>query len=201
VSVGDALSTDSKASRSGGARIGTLPTVAQHVFVDESKARSYLLVAIAVENRDVDGLRKTMKSMLLKGQARVHFRKEQSARRRAVLSALQRIALDVTVIRSSGHDENKARDDCLAALATAIRWQPSSRLVIERDDSRAHADRQILRGAFQVLDGAHPRYDLMPPQAEPGLWAADAIAWALQRGNEWVQRVAEHDTHWIETDA
>jgi hypothetical protein len=178
--------------------IVTLRNMAQHVFVDESKARAYLLVAVAVDDREVAGLRKTMRSMLLRGQSRIHFRKEQSARRRAILSALGRNPLDITVIRSSLHAENRARDECFAALATAIRWLPSSTLVIERDESRMHVDPRIVHDAFQALADQRPRYEVMPARAEPGLWAADAVAWAIQRGNEWAERVAMHEIHWVD---
>lgn len=172
--------------------------MAQHVFVDESKARVYLLVAVAVDDRKVAALRKTMRSMLLKGQSRIHFRKEQPARRRAILSALGQTPLDITVIRSLLHAENKARDECFAALATAVRWLPSSTLVIEQDESRMHVDPRIVHDALQSLAGEQPRYEVVPSHAEPGLWAADAVAWAIQRGNEWAQRIAMHDIHWTD---
>lgn len=178
--------------------IVTLRTVAQHVFVDESKARGYLLVAVAVDDRDVTRLRKTMRSMLLKGQSRIHFRKEQPARRRAILSALGQNPLDITVIRSSLLAENEARNECFTALVTGIHWPPSSRLVIEQDDSRIHADRAIVQSALQALAGERPRYEVTPSHSEPGLWAADAVGWAIQRGNEWAQRVAMHEIHWTD---
>jgi hypothetical protein len=148
--------------------IVTLRNMAQHVFVDESKARAYLLVAVAVDDREVAGLRNTMRS------------------------------IDITVIRSSLHAENRARDECFAALATAIRWLPSSTLVIERDESRMHVDPRIVHDAFQALADQRPRYEVMPARAEPGLWAADAVAWAIQRGNEWAERVAMHEIHWVD---
>ncbi|MBX3093889.1 MAG: hypothetical protein KF680_05015 [Cryobacterium sp.] len=156
--------------------------MSQHVFVDESKARSFLLVAVAVDSSHVDALRSSLRAMRMKGQTRLHFRKEQPARRRKILSELGRHPLEITVLRSRATDEKTARDHCIAELATAVRWQPSSTLVLEKDDSRERADRLTLRTAFRNAASPTPRHHLLPTRNEPGLWAADAIAWALQRG-------------------
>ena len=59
-----------------------------HVFVDETKVRGFTLVGVLVDNRDVARLRRSMRSMLLPGQERIHFAKEQDSRRRLVLSEL-----------------------------------------------------------------------------------------------------------------
>lgn len=41
-----------------------------HVFVDETKAREYLLVAVAIENVDLKSARSTIRSLLVTGAIR-----------------------------------------------------------------------------------------------------------------------------------
>lgn len=41
-----------------------------HVFVDETKARDYLLVAVAIENVDLKSARSTIRSLLVTGAIR-----------------------------------------------------------------------------------------------------------------------------------
>jgi len=46
--------------------------VNNHVFVDETKRRGYLLVASVVIPGEVDALRRTLRGLVLLGQRRLH---------------------------------------------------------------------------------------------------------------------------------
>ncbi len=48
------------------------PPVNNHVFVDETKRRGYLLVASVVIPGEVDALRRTLRGLVLLGQRRLH---------------------------------------------------------------------------------------------------------------------------------
>jgi hypothetical protein len=52
-----------------------------HVFVDESKARGFLLVAALVLPGDLAQARKQVGALRLPGQRRVHFATESASRR------------------------------------------------------------------------------------------------------------------------
>ena len=47
-----------------------------HVFVDETKQRSYLLVAAVVVPANLDPLRRLVRSLVLPGQRRLHMKDE-----------------------------------------------------------------------------------------------------------------------------
>jgi hypothetical protein len=51
-----------------------------HVFIGESKARGFTLVSVQVGNADVSQARNVMRSLLLRGQERIHFHSERDAR-------------------------------------------------------------------------------------------------------------------------
>lgn len=59
--------------------------MSRHLFVDESKDRDYLLVAsvhASGDLEDLEDLRKLMRGLVLKGQRRVHMKKESEPRKR-----------------------------------------------------------------------------------------------------------------------
>ncbi len=61
--------------------------MSSHVFVDESKEHDYLLVASIHASGELDDLRKLMRGLVLRGQRRVHMKKESDPRRRAIAAA------------------------------------------------------------------------------------------------------------------
>lgn len=54
-----------------------------HVFVDESKNRDYLVAASVVQPDDLVPARRVVSGLLLKGQSRLHMKKENRSRRRS----------------------------------------------------------------------------------------------------------------------
>lgn len=75
--------------------------MARHVFVDETKQRDYALVASAHESADVQTLRKLIRSLTLKGQTRIHMKKESDRRRRQIISALCGAAVKADVFEAA----------------------------------------------------------------------------------------------------
>ncbi len=61
--------------------------VNNHVFVDETKRRGYLLVASVVVPGDVESLRRMLRGLVLPGQRRLHM-KDESDRRRSIATAI-----------------------------------------------------------------------------------------------------------------
>ena len=53
-----------------------------YVYVDESKARAYILVATAVSAADRASVEKELRSLLKHGQRRLHFNSESDRRGR-----------------------------------------------------------------------------------------------------------------------
>jgi len=61
---------------------------ADRVYVDESKARGYYIVATATAIGDVQASERALRDLLKPGQRRIHFKSESDSRRRQILSRI-----------------------------------------------------------------------------------------------------------------
>jgi hypothetical protein len=158
-----------------------------HVYVDESERRDYLLCAVLVSG-SVAPIRSGLRSLCRPGQRRVHFAKEQDARRRVLLSAIVQMEISARVYSAPGSVRD-SRATCLSALVADIVPLGARRLVIEGRESMNHLDVLILDAALRKHGVGGLEYQHLRPHEEPVLWAADAIAWAVGAGEEWLRRV------------
>lgn len=159
------------------------------LFVDESKTKGYTMVAALVVPGDVASLRRNVKSLVLPGQRRIHFTKEQPERKRLILSQLTAFGAQSQVFHCATTSQVRGRDACLTGIVAYAAQHSHTRIVIERDESIERADRQVLyrevrrHGLRDTLS-----YTLEAPHQEPLLWVADAIAWSYTKGGEWKRR-------------
>jgi hypothetical protein len=160
------------------------------LFLDESKARSYVVAAAVVPRRDVVDLRKAIAALRMKGQRRIHFAHESDSRRRMILSSLAELGVTSRVYVVVGESDPAARERCLAEVTAEAMQLGASRLVLEQDDSYVEFDRRVIRRQLASSAGLD-RLGYMHERAtaEPLLWAPDAIAWAWSRGGDWRRRV------------
>ena len=179
-------------------------TVRQHAFADESRRNDRYLLAVAVIHpRDLTRLRKLLRSLLLPGQKEVHFKKEDPARRKAILSRLVECGPVAHVYqRSCAAGEERAREDCLTALVLDLKAIKASRLVL---DSREERDEHDLRTIRKVL-GKTPTttplvYEHMWGNQEELLWIADVVGWCHGAGGDWRRRVMPVVARAVDLDA
>jgi hypothetical protein len=163
----------------------------QHVFIDEGKARGYLMVAAFVTPFELGDLRKVMRSHLLRGQRRIHFNHEGNPRRKLIINALTDTSVRCRVYQAvPGVRDIEARSSCMTSIARDTRSLDVELIVIERDDPAVSRDLEILRKVQ-----THPptdsliRYEHRRPHEECLLWIPDAVAWCWGRGGEWRKRV------------
>jgi hypothetical protein len=71
-----------------------------HVFVDETKARDYIMVAAVVLAGDLRAIRRELNDLLLPGQRRLHMKAERDARKRALADTIASLPLNSTVYRA-----------------------------------------------------------------------------------------------------
>jgi hypothetical protein len=164
--------------------------MARVAFIDESKARDYLLVAAVVDSDDLGRYRQAIRALCLPGQPRVHMKKESDSRRRQILSTLARLGPVVTVYRAtgSGRTDLARRDACIRALVEDAAAQRVDRLTFERDETLLARDRQCLIELTRRLRLPHLEYVHDSARAESLLSVPDAIAWAWARGGDWPRR-------------
>lgn len=162
-----------------------------HMFVDESKARSYVLVGATCPTDDLTAARRLLTDLLLPGQERLHFSKERDARRRLILKQISDSSIQAVVVTTPKRPtEIEARARALRRLVREIHVLSIDRLVIERDESTMILDKRVLS---EATASPHARstlsYGWSLPRQEPLLWAADAFAWAWSTGGRWRDQV------------
>ncbi|WP_157887504.1 hypothetical protein [Frondihabitans sp. PAMC 28766] len=160
------------------------------MFIDETKAREYLLVAAIIPSHGTDRARQAMRTLLLRGQPRVHMKKESDSRRRKVLSVIAEIQPLVVIYRAGAPHRTDLirREKCLRAIARDLLADGETHLFIETDETLIRRDRQCL---VDALHGAAPTatYEHRTAAAEPLLSIPDAVAWAWARGGDWRRRI------------
>ena len=165
----------------------------RRVFVDETKAKGYVLVAGALIPADVTGIRRTVRGLIAPGQNRIHMKSEKKPRQHQILAALNGLDIRATVYRADSvrhRTDIDRRHACLAQLVADVAAS-CSHLVLESDTSQDRRDRRQLIEVTRAT-GCHDtlRYEHLTAVVEPLLAIPDAIAWAWARGGEWRERVA-----------
>ena len=164
------------------------------VFVDESlRSNRYLLCAVTVDGSEAGQLRREVRSMLLAGQRRLHFKLEGKRRRRTLLDQLVALGLDVAIVQSRTSIDRSAEDvraKCLAVIVEAAQADgQAATLYVERRDGLDHYDRETIvraRRREPALNFEHLR-----PHGDPLLWIPDAFAWAVGARGEWLDRIRD----------
>lgn len=164
------------------------------VFVDESvRSNRYLLCGVTVDGSDAGQLRREVRSMLLAGQRRLHFKLEGKRRRRVLLDQLVALDLDVSIVQSRithEHSAEDARASCLGVIVEEAQADgQAATLYIERRDGLDQYDRETIvraRRREPALNFEHLR-----PHGDPLLWIPDAFAWAVGARGDWLDRVRD----------
>jgi len=161
------------------------------LFVDENLRRGFRLVGVVVTTGEIGRARATMRAQLPRGARRVHFVKENDARRHHILRVIAALHLDTVVVEV--HEARRTPDARRAAVATLVGWAlraDVTRLVFERDDNSVALDQRTIAHTL-VSAGARGslEYDHVAASTEPLLWIPDALAWAWSRGDDWRRAV------------
>jgi hypothetical protein len=159
------------------------------VFVDESKKNGFLIVAAIVLPEDLQTTRKTMRSLCLPNQRRIHFRDEKQPRKKQILDAIEATGVTARIyVGPSGLRELDARRWCLERLFADLTDLGSHKLVIELDESLVDHDRRWLFAAKRATN-SDLEYDHLRSHEECLLWTADAVAWCWAAKGPWRERI------------
>ncbi|MEU4345368.1 hypothetical protein AB0H00_29645 [Nocardia sp. NPDC023852] len=150
-----------------------------------------MVVSTVVEVRHLKEARKQLRDRRVKGQNRIHFKKESNSRRRSICSALCELEINVVVYDATRtRSAVDARATCLTAVVEDLAELGARRLTIEQDDSLVASDRKVLYTAVRKFGVAETlAYEHMRPNEEPLLWVSDAVAWCVAKGGDWRNRV------------
>lgn len=156
------------------------------VYVDETKAKGYVVAAAAVLPGQLAGVRKALRALLPRAQRRLHMVDEADPLRRKILTGLADAgaAVDLYVAGASYPTDVKRRRACLERLVSDIAPE-CILLTLESDRTQDRRDRQDLALITRKIGCPQLRYAHESPYAEPLLWIPDAVGWAFARGGEW----------------
>lgn len=170
----------------GVAPVATILTTV-HVYADETKAQGLLIAAAFVSPADTQQCRRTLRDL-----GCPHFAKESEQRRKRACSEIVKMPVEVRVYDASSMKNDKAaRTSALWAMVEDFGPQGVRHLVLDQDDSTIDSDRRTLYRAVrkhQLVDQLEYRH--MKYRSEPLLCIPDAVAWCINRGPQWRQRVA-----------
>jgi hypothetical protein len=126
----------------------------RHVFVDESKARDYLLASTILDAADVAPARRVVRSLVLPGQNRLHMTKESDGRRRVILDAIEQLPAETVIHRAprDGRSEIERRRACLDTLVVELVTSGCTSLCLERDETLERQDRQWIMEALTAKE-------------------------------------------------
>ncbi|MEY9214261.1 hypothetical protein [Thermobifida halotolerans] len=156
-----------------------------HVFVDETKNRGYLVAAAVILPPDVTATRRTVNGLCRSGQRRIHFTKENDARRRQIITAMTGLKARVEIYDASDHHPRDARTRCLEAITEDLAGRGRVRLVLERDDSVLNHDKRVLYERVRKFGATELEYVFMRAHEECLLAIPDAVAWCWAKGGSW----------------
>ncbi|MEZ3160625.1 hypothetical protein AB1K54_08745 [Microbacterium sp. BWT-B31] len=162
---------------------------ADRVYVDESKARGYYVVATASAVGDVQTSDRALRALLKPGQRRIHFKSESDSRRRQLLSRMCELEVRVSVWIVRQRSDKEARPLSLGALAEQAARNGVAQLIIERDESLERADRRLIAEVLRRAGTSDMQYRHAMPHEHPMLWVSDAVAWCYSNGGDWIRRV------------
>jgi hypothetical protein len=161
------------------------------VYCDESKAKGFVLVAASVPCGDHSRARDALERLTLKRQVRIHFRREDDARKEKILEALLELGcIAATVYDARGRSDKEGRDVAVARMAEDAARGLAQRIVVETDDSVVAADKLII--ASRLLAAGRDRqtsFHHMRASEESLLALPDTLAWCYAKDGAWRRRV------------
>lgn len=165
--------------------------MATQLFVDENKRDGFVMIAVEYRADAVKRARAQLIGECRPGQRRIHFKSENDRVRDRVLGLLCSQGVAAHVFRASSPYEPQARADCIGeGIGPLAIRSGANRLVIERDETRDADDRRVLTTLMRSSPRRVP-WELLPPETDPLLWSADAIAWCYTNPKPaWRQKVA-----------
>jgi hypothetical protein len=165
-------------------------TAGVHIYVDESKSKGYLLIAVVVAPGLLKSIRRRMLGLCMPGQRSIHFVNERNSRRRLILSEIVRMELHAHAYIAIGFSQAGGRDACLKLLLDSVRALAGSTIVFEKDESSEKADRALMHSGLLERGLAKSiEYKFAARSEDPILWIADAIAWSYSRGGEFKKSI------------
>jgi hypothetical protein len=168
--------------------------VSARLFVDETKAKGYVVVAAVAPASDLVKLRNQIRGLVLPGQFSLHMKDERDSRRRLIADTVVRmtpLGVTATIYDAGrrGPTELDRRGRIIAALVEdALKAHDRVEITFDLDETLRGFDRQRMiestRGMSDRITYGHAHRN-----SEPLLAIPDALAWCWARGGDWRRRI------------
>ena len=146
------------------------------------------MVVISVDAARIGSIRAKMSALPRRRGSALHFTKESSATRAAALRVISSLPIAAFIVQvPRAVKPILARERAIRRIANEAKMLHPARIVFERDAAVELNDRRWLR---EELSRTDIEYLHLGKNGDPLLWIADAVAWADNRGGEWLTMVA-----------
>ena len=160
--------------------------LARTAYIDESlrmRAGLYVLAAVIVADAQADRHRETLRTLLYRGQRRLHWRDENRKHRALLVSAVRQPPHTGAVVIATGvtsRRQERARRKCIERLLAELADRKVASVVFERRHQELDARDRAMVAALrrQRLVPAWLRVSWVAAADEPLLWLPDIVAGA-----------------------
>jgi len=160
--------------------------IAKTAHIDESlrvRHGLYLLAAVIVADADAHSHRQALTALLLRHQARLHWRDEGSMRREQLTDAICELRYTGIIVIATGMTsarQERARRKCIERLVIELARRGIANAVFERRHDELDAGDRTLITALRRQHSIPPSFRATwnPAVSEPLLWLADIAAGA-----------------------
>ena len=158
-------------------------------FIDESKQNGLTMVVVSVDATHIGSVRARISTLPRRRGSALHFTKESNATRASALREIASLPLSAFIIQvPKAVRPILARERAIRKIASEAKIMRPTRIVFERDAAVELNDRRWLR---DELIRTNIEYLHLGKNGDPLLWIADAIAWADNRGGDWLKMIAQ----------
>jgi hypothetical protein len=174
---------------------GILSLVSTHFFIDETKAKSYLVAAAVCSDSARAPALRAIRNLILPGQRSIHMKQESSRRRSQIADAvcdLKDTGVELLLLDAGRGPEPEVvrRERALQAVVERAACEPAAKLVLDLDQTLVARDARTLSAAIRETDSRSVTYCHQLLSSQPLLSIPDVVAWCWARGSDWRRRVA-----------
>lgn len=165
-----------------------------HYFIDETKAKGYVVVAVACPDATLAAARRTIGKLILPGQRSIHMKRESARRRRQIadtVCTLREVGVTAVVLDAGRGPEPEIarRERTLCAVVHRVANTDAAHLIVDLDQSLLARDARVLATAIRDSHADSITYSHQMLASQPLLALPDVIAWCWARGGDWRRRV------------
>jgi hypothetical protein len=143
-----------------------------HYFIDETKAKGYVVVAVSCPDASLGAAREAIERLVLPGQRSVHMKHESPRRRSKIADAiagLRDVGVSAIVLDAGRgpEPEHVRRDRALREIVVRAARETAATLVLDLDQTLVSKDARSISSALREVTGSSITYRHQALAAQP----------------------------------